>query len=143
MAGRPKSKASYIKNTVDPHFSWFIRLNGANQNGMCRCITCNKMVHWTEIDAGHFHIRKNMGTRFHPCNVAPQCSWCNSWNEGQSALFAQYIKDKFGVEMLDELAELAKGNEPLDLDKLVVLVAELKTKIRKLCKDKGLKCPLR
>jgi hypothetical protein len=98
---------------------------------------------WNEIDAGHFHIRKNMGTRFHPCNVAPQCSWCNKWNEGQSALFAQHIKDTHGVEMLDELAELARANEPLDLDQLVHLVKLMKAKIRKLCKEKGIECPVR
>lgn len=68
------------------------RLQEANHNGYCRCITCGAIVRWDECDGGHFHSRQFRGTEIDPDNVWPQCVECNRFGGSKT-------HDVYGVEL--------------------------------------------
>ena len=55
----PKKKTlKYWKTKIDKVFHEYIRRRDADNNtGYCNCITCQKKIHFTESDAGHFISR--------------------------------------------------------------------------------------
>jgi hypothetical protein len=83
-----------LTKKLDRIFSVYIRLSGTKEGGNCKCFTCDKVMHWREIQCGHFQSRRFYSTRFHVLNCKPQCYGCNIGLSGN-----QYI---FGVN-LDKL----------------------------------------
>ena len=80
---------------LDTVFSLFIRLRDSDHNGVCKCITCGKIDHYTAMDAGHFVTRDNMGTRWEEENVNAQCPACNRFKSGKQFEHGLAIDRKF------------------------------------------------
>jgi ribosomal protein S14 len=75
-----KKKAESIgvlTKKLDRIFSVFVRLSGTNKSHSTKCFTCDKVLHWREIQCGHFQSRRFYSTRFHELNCKPQCYACN------------------------------------------------------------------
>lgn len=99
-----------IKNLVqdlDAVFSLYIRLKYADNEGMVKCYTCPKQLHYTQIQNGHFESRYNYSTRWLNDNCRPQCPQCNSKHENHPEIFgAELEKERKGlVEYLKEQAK--------------------------------------
>lgn len=92
-----------IKNELDRIFSTYIRLKGANENGICRCISCGNRDRWQDMDAGHFINRKHLSLRWSERNVHAQCRKCNRFDEGNVIGYTKAMIKKYGIEILDEL----------------------------------------
>jgi len=86
-----KSRKSLIKR-LDIVFSLYIRLKNSNENGFCKCISCQKIQHYKEVDAGHFISRRHMSTRYDVNNVFPQCRYCNRYVAGNQWLYSQALE---------------------------------------------------
>lgn len=98
-----------MKNAIkklDREFSIFIRLRDS-QNGVGRCISCGKVVHWKQADCGHFVNRKHLSLRFSEKNCNLQCRACNRFDEGNPVGYARGLIEKYGDGILEEL-EIAK-----------------------------------
>jgi hypothetical protein len=93
-----KLTRSKLIKKLDAIFSKYIRLKNSDKNGYCVCITCNKKLHWKEIQAGHFISRKHYSTRWDEDNVHPQCVACNVYRAGEqykySVALGPYLSDK-------------------------------------------------
>ena len=93
-----------------------------------RCISCNKIIHVSEADGGHFENRRNRVTELLPENVHAQCRNCNRFHEGNVIAYRAGIAHKYGVPYLERLENIilaSKGNiEAFDKleskDKLIV-----------------------
>jgi 5-methylcytosine-specific restriction endonuclease McrA len=104
MAKRKKLKSfSSLENKLDRLFSIFIRKRDADEGGTVSCVTCRRLLHWTESDAGHFVKRQHRAVRWEPCNAAPQCKRCNRYMGGRQDDFASYLMQRYGREVFDEL----------------------------------------
>lgn len=90
-----------VKKT-DIHFSRLIRERDKD-NG---CITCNKWVDGPAAHAGHFIVRGCKLTRFDPRNVNLQCSYCNTFRDGEQYKHGVAIDKKFGEGTAVELVQL-------------------------------------
>jgi uncharacterized C2H2 Zn-finger protein len=88
---------------LDRIFSKYIRLRDADDNGYCRCISCGKVFHWKDGDAGHYINRKHMSVRWDEMNVHAQCRACNRFDEGNGPGYTQGLMKKYGPEVLDLL----------------------------------------
>lgn len=71
-----KRKPDLVKK-LDRVFSEYIRLRDATPNGYIRCISCGQLKPFSAFDAGHFHSRRHMSTRFDEDNVQSECKGCN------------------------------------------------------------------
>ena len=103
---RKISRKGLIKK-LDKLFSIYIRTRYA-MDGMVRCVTCNTIKRWQDVDAGHFRSRRFMSTRWHPTNVQAQCKKCNAWSGGESYLMGKYIDETHGIGTADELIKLSR-----------------------------------
>tara|TARA_R110000782_G_C14603190_1_gene391272 strand:- start:148 stop:624 length:477 start_codon:yes stop_codon:yes gene_type:complete len=93
MAKRKRTLKT-LKRLTDEQFSKYIRYKGADADGYSTCITCNKALHVTKLQCGHFVSRRYAVTRYEPDNVASQCVACNIFNQGEQWLFGQAIDRK-------------------------------------------------
>ena len=92
---------------LDKVFSIYIRTRYA-MDGMVRCVTCNTIKKWQDVDAGHFCGRRHYSTRYHPTNVQVQCKSCNGFKAGENYLFGKYLDKTHGAGTADELIKLSR-----------------------------------
>jgi 5-methylcytosine-specific restriction endonuclease McrA len=95
---------------LDKVFSEYIRQRNADKNGVVVCVTCGKVDHWKNMDAGHFISRKHLSTRWHDDNVQVQCKGCNVFRYGEQYRFSLWL----GAEKSKELADLSMKTHKLD-----------------------------
>lgn len=90
-----KTDRQKLINKLDEAFSLFIRLRDSDKNGMVKCITCGSIAHYTDVDAGHFITRENMGVRYEEENVNGQCRHCNRFKSGKQYEHGLAIDKKY------------------------------------------------
>jgi hypothetical protein len=92
-------------NDVARAFQRLVRMVEADDHGNCQCVTCGKVLPWNDpgMNAGHFVSRSRHATVFHFTNCHPQCASCNDHKGGNAARYEEYMVERFGREMVDEL----------------------------------------
>lgn len=105
---KKRTKTSDRKKALDRIFSKFIRLRDADENGYCRCITCGRVHHWKEMDAGHFVKRDRNQVRFDERNVHAQCKYCNYRRKGEEAIYSVKIDQMYGSGTAELLVNLGQ-----------------------------------
>lgn len=75
------------------------------------CCTCSRVRSFRQIDAGHFISRGSgggSGVYFDERNIHSQCKSCNNFHQGQALDYLDFMKEKYGQEVIDELRKLDK-----------------------------------
>jgi|GEM_PF-986391 hypothetical protein len=113
---------SYLMNDLDDVFSKYIRLKYADSEGVVKCFTCSNKIFWKHIQNGHYTSRANMATRYEEDNCRPQCGFCNSKHETDTAPFKNALEaERKGItEYLDEQARLTFKFTQSDLKELLI-----------------------
>jgi len=97
------------EKTLWKWFSLYIRLRDCVDYGFANCITCGKAYGYKEMDAGHYIPQKNnYNTVYEETNVHAQCKSCNDYGHGEVAKYKEAIIEKYGIEELARLEDLAK-----------------------------------
>lgn len=107
----PKSKKptkSKLVKKLDIVFSRWVRLSNSDDKGYCECVTCNKKVHWYDIQAGHFMSRRHYSTRWDQDNVKPQCKACNIFGQGKQYEYSIYLGKSVSDDLLAKSRQLVK-----------------------------------
>lgn len=100
---KPSEKIRSQKRAADEAFSKYIRLKEADENGYVKCVTCGKVDHWKNMDAGHYITRAYTSTRFEENNVWPQCRKDNRFLNGRADDMERHIKEVCGEEEVERL----------------------------------------
>ena len=95
MAKKP-TKTALVKK-LDKVFSEYIR---RRHGEMATCVTCGKVAHWKEMQAGHFMSRRHRATRWHEDNVQVQCVKCNMFGQGEQYKFGLWLGDEKSNELI-------------------------------------------
>jgi hypothetical protein len=119
-----------LVKVLDHEFSIFTRLSNSH-NGFCTCITCNKLEHWKDIDAGHYISRAVNTTRWDERNVKPQCKKCNRFMEGAKHLFRMALVCLYGAKEVENLEFLSQVRTKLDRQWLVEKIKFYREKNKK------------
>lgn len=90
---------------ADKYFSLYIRLRNAINGQYCQCVTCGSVKHYKEMQLGHWRRRGLQPTRYDERNCAPQCVRCNKWRSGEPERFEEYLVQKYGKDVVDELRQ--------------------------------------
>ena len=100
-----KTTTSKLKVKLDKLFSEYIRKRDSDHRGICKCISCGKEApaFGGSIHAGHFMSRRHLATRWDEKNVNSQCSYCNTFLNGNQILAARGVENKWGKGTVDEL----------------------------------------
>lgn len=105
---------SNIKQTTLKNFQRLRRLEESNIDGLERCISCNKVLHWKEMQGGHYISRRVEATCIEPDNVWPQCSSCNCYKAGNYANYRINLVRRIGearVKRLENMMAASQGDE--------------------------------
>jgi hypothetical protein len=121
---------SSAKSTADVYFSRYIRLRDSDSNGMCKCITCDTVKHWKDMDCGHFQSRRYTATRYHEQNAN---------QSGEQYLHGKEIDLKFGSGTAEFITKLARSIYKLNKNEVMSIAKEYKSKMIETAKQKGLK----
>ena len=135
--GRHKIK----RTTADRWFSLYIRLRDITSGEYCRCVTCNKPVHWRyEAECGHYATREKQTTRFNEQNSHAQCKACNNFGKGEQAKHGFAIDRIYGPGTAEKLINLSeiRGQKIHTSVSLKYIVKEYRLKAQKLAKKRGL-----
>lgn len=119
-----------LMKTLDNVFSQFIRLRDSDSNGYCRCITCDKLIYWKELDCGHFVTRDKKIVRYDERNCHAQCKYCNNYHKGEQALHAIKINDIYGPGTAEKLIEMGRIKTKLSEEYLLFNIAKYRDKIK-------------
>ena len=128
-----------LKKRLWKVFSLYIRLRDADDRGYCKCITCGKRHHYTNIDAGHF-IPKSAGNAiyFDEENVNAQCRSCNSFHSGEQYKYGLAIDDKFGDGTAKKLLKKSTQTKKFTQQELLDMIDYYKQAIKDIKKAKNL-----
>lgn len=111
----PKPKtAAKLKKELDAIFSKYIRLKYADENGNVACYTCGKVMHWKQIQNGHFISRQYLATRWHEDNCRPQCIGDNIFGNGKPLDFEERLKKDLGSQYVEDMKMLRHKSLKLD-----------------------------
>lgn len=139
-----KSKKTHIgvqkKHTWD-WFSKYIRLKYSDENGYCKCITCDTVAFWTGygFQAGH-GIAKGRGNGIYfleEC-VRPQCGGCNGPLGGRPEVYIPILLDLYGQDGLDEFIRMKMTPMKYTIKDLAAMEEEYKGMAREIAEKKGL-----
>lgn len=130
------TKKSPLEKRLDDIFSIYIRLRDADDNGYCRCISCNKIIYWADKNThnGHFEGRRKNNTRYSEVNCNAQCCSCNSFNEGKKGEYKEALINKFGIDKVNMLA--LKSIYKISASEYEILIKEYLIKASKLAYEK-------
>ncbi len=90
------------------------------------CCTCGAVKSWIRMDAGHFKgrgIGGGSGAYFDERNIHLQCKPCNGFKQGAYAEYEQFLIDKYGPEIIDELNR--KHVTGLDMRPIAMMAMEV------------------
>ena len=98
-----KKTLKYWKTKIDKPFHSYIRRRDAdNDSGYCQCISCDKPIHFSESDAGHFISRGKLATRWDERNVNAQCRKCNRFEYGRQFEYSLKRGTKLAEQLLQD-----------------------------------------
>lgn len=126
-------------NGADKWFSIYIRLRDSDNDGICKCVTCETRKPWRSMDNGHFIKRQHMATRFNEKNCHAQCQQCNYFKQGNDANYERFIIETYGEQELLLLQAGRYQTRKLDSFQMKQLEKYYKEKAINLAKEKGLK----
>ena len=73
------------------------RMECANSDLDCICISCGKASAWNACDAGHYLSRRFNSTAFSKNNCWTQCVHCNQYLSGNQSEYRKALVSKIGV----------------------------------------------
>lgn len=80
---------------ADDVVSQYVRMSGADENGLCKCYTCPTILPYSQMQAGHFIPRANLHLRFDISrNIRIQCRGCNEYKSGNIAIYSDMLNEE-------------------------------------------------
>lgn len=116
------------KDRIDRVFHEYIRRRDVNSDGYGACISCNKPIHFSESDAGHFISRQHLSVRWDERNVHLQCRKCNRFEYGRQYEYSL----KLGAELSEELLQLSRSISKFSDPELTEIYESYKLKLNEL-----------
>jgi hypothetical protein len=135
MKKKPK-KTSRIKLACNL-VQLYARLRDTDRNGNGRCVSCGRMLTWTEGQGGHWHPK----TRGYNAaclvreNVNLQDASCNLFKGGNTAPYTEYMLSHYGRDVIDEIT--AMSHRLLDKDEVENEIVALRNMCKLLAAQKN------
>lgn len=104
------SKYVRLRDAIKYHKENNFDISGIDpQTLLVACSTCGKVKPWKSMQAGHFIGRGlggSSGVYLDQRNVHAQCPLCNAFKQGSPLEYREFMLDKYGQNVIDELHRL-------------------------------------
>ncbi len=127
-----KITISKLKTKLDKLFSEYVRRRYADHAGQSKCVTCGKVDHWKNLQAGHFMSRRHHSLRWDEVNVQVQCVACNCFRAGEQYKFSVYLDNQHGPGTAEELQIKSHEITKLSRGDYEMKIEEIKEKLKNL-----------
>lgn len=131
-----KKTVSSVKKKVWPLFSKYIRMRDCLETtGLIdygKCITCQKTIPRTLLQAGHFIAGRHNANLFSERGTHAQCYNCNINLHGNTLEYRRKIIELYGDGADEELEAENKKDKKFTINELEELIESLKVKIKEL-----------
>ena len=130
---RKPSVASLVRK-LDRVFSEFIRLRDSRpyRYQYFRCISCNQIKPYEQMDCGHFIGRTHMATRFDEDNCHGECRMCNRFSADHMIYYQRNLERLIGKDRLDILIARGKGTKKWTAWELQILITHYTEEVNKM-----------
>lgn len=123
-----KLSTAKLKKKLQIIFNQYIRLRDCGEKGWAYCISCGKVLQYTQTQAGHFwSVGAYPAVRFDERNVHVQGACCNTFRHGNLLEYREGLIDKIGQQAYDELKRdrnQAKKYTVFDLQELIKIYSQ-------------------
>jgi hypothetical protein len=119
-------------------FSLFTRLRDTDEKGYGKCITCGKVIHYTDGDAGHGVGRQHKATKFDEKNSHLQCRRCNYYGAGEQAIYKEEVEKRYGKGTWDTIVLKSRQVCKRGQVEIDTMTEYYKNEVKKLKQLKGL-----
>lgn len=131
-----KKTVSSVKKKAWPLFSKYIRMRDCLETtGLIdygKCITCQKTIPRTLLQAGHFIAGRHNANLFSERGTHAQCYNCNINLHGNTLEYRRKIIELYGDGADEELEAENKKDKKFTINELEELIESLKVKIKEL-----------
>lgn len=107
MKEKKPKKLSYYRKKAWKQFSIYVRTRDSDNNGYCKCCTCEAIDEIRYFQAGHFVAGRNNSILFREDNCHAQDVGCNMFGGGRPAIYYQFMLKNYGIEVINELQALS------------------------------------
>ncbi len=114
------SKAT-LRRMVAKDFQKMIRLESADKDGICTCVTCGSRHHWKKLHAGHYLTGGALKFCEHNCH--PQCVQCNNFLSGNLKEYARFMLLTYGEDVVAGLESAKLQRRSYDREELLEMRA--------------------
>ena len=99
------------KNVWDNYVKNYIRMRDCDANGYGQCVSCGKVIHYKDGDAGHYLFKGSTWERirFEEDNLGLQCKKCNTHLSGNITAWFRRVADKYGYQFASGSDERLRG----------------------------------
>lgn len=108
VKGKDKSPLKKLEDKLWAIFSEFIRLRDSDHQGVGKCFTCGKPIHWQKGDCGHGIPRQHKSVKFNEWNNHLQCKKCNGFEGGARELYKENMNKKYGPQTWEKMEIASK-----------------------------------
>lgn len=118
-------------------FSKYVRLRDHppawSWHGASVCITCDAVLNWREIHAGHFvHAGRANPVSYDERNINAQCPACNTFRHGMLDVYSERLTAKHGAGVTDELRAMKAQGKPLNRTQLHEIALKYEAKVEEM-----------
>ena len=92
-----------------------VRVKASDDNGYCKCVTCDTVKHYKEMQGGHFIPRGCTETKLMEENVHPQCAGCNGFGMKHGTAAQRYtiwMQEYYGDDFVENLLNIQRAKKP-------------------------------
>jgi hypothetical protein len=115
-----------LKELVWVEFSKYIRYRETDFQGNANCVTCKRKYHWKLLQAGHFVPGRRNSILYDERNCHAQCYGCNVGKHGDLLNYIDFMKERYGEEVIKELREKNRIDKQFTPDELQLLLLHYK-----------------
>jgi hypothetical protein len=122
-----KQSVSSLKKKCWDLFSQIVRYRDCGPGSVYGiCCTCGKTYHFSQLQAGHFIPGRHNSVLFDLRNCHAQCMKCNVFLHGNPVEYYQFMLNKYGQDVIDELRSLDKIKTQFKVWQLEIMYNEFK-----------------
>lgn len=95
-----------VKNETAKDLQKAVRMESADDDGFCVCVSCGKRAHYKAVHAGHFFAGRTNAKLFVESptpNLHVQCVHCNKFKNGNQSEYERFMVETYGQPAVDEL----------------------------------------
>lgn len=111
-----KESLAQARNKCLKAFQLLRRLEEADDNGYCTCISTGKRQYYKDMDGGHYLSRRYRPTEIEHDNVWPQSKYANQYLAGDPLNYRDNLIKKIGLDRVERLENLVRAYQGADVE---------------------------